>query len=154
MYITNFLAHKRCCNIQTFCQSKKKNRFTALGKFCQMGGLKSMGSGRDTRLKTSAQASLRPTHSTPPLPQRPPASSSAPCAAATSSPLAGRRIPHRTAAYFCPPEPPLRTRAGEQAAPRKMGWKAAEKLIRHWKVLRGDNVISRVLHSIPPSPSR
>ena len=23
---------------------------------------------------------------------------------------------------------------------REMGWKAAEKLIRHWKVLRGDNV--------------
>ena len=22
----------------------------------------------------------------------------------------------------------------------KMGWKAAEKLIRHWKILRGDNV--------------
>ncbi|XP_004289905.1 PREDICTED: 50S ribosomal protein L24-like [Fragaria vesca subsp. vesca] len=22
-----------------------------------------------------------------------------------------------------------------------MGWKAAEKLIRHWKVLRGDNVM-------------
>lgn len=21
-----------------------------------------------------------------------------------------------------------------------MGWKAAEKLIRHWKILRGDNV--------------
>ena len=23
---------------------------------------------------------------------------------------------------------------------REMGWKAAEKLIRHWKILRGDNV--------------
>ena len=30
-----------------------------------------------------------------------------------------------------------------------MGWKAAEKLIRHWKILRGDNVrdISVPLHS-------
>ncbi|KAK4273107.1 hypothetical protein QN277_021569 [Acacia crassicarpa] len=42
-----------------------------------------------------------------------------------------------------------------------MGWKAAEKLIRHWKILRGDNVmiirrkdngetgvIKRVIHSL------
>jgi hypothetical protein len=30
-----------------------------------------------------------------------------------------------------------------------MGWKAAEKLIRHWKILRGDNVIPLVLQPIP-----
>ena len=67
-------------------------------------------------------------------------------------PLAGRRLPHRPPqrAIFCPPDPPLQTRWGEEAAPRKMGWKAAEKLIRHWKILRGDNVISLVLYSIAP----
>jgi hypothetical protein len=32
-----------------------------------------------------------------------------------------------------------------------MGWKAAEKLIRHWKILRGDNVTSLALHYIPYS---
>ncbi|XP_066357796.1 uncharacterized protein [Miscanthus floridulus] len=55
----------------------------------------------------------------------------APSAATHSSPsgqpsLAGRRLPRR---------------AGHRSAPRKMGWKAAEKLIRHWKILRGDNVM-------------
>lgn len=28
-----------------------------------------------------------------------------------------------------------------------MGWKAAEKLIRHWKVVRGDNVSQTLIHS-------
>ena len=32
---------------------------------------------------------------------------------------------------------------------REMGWKAAEKLIRHWKVLSGDNVSQ----AKPNSPS-
>ncbi|BAT82303.1 hypothetical protein VIGAN_03229500 [Vigna angularis var. angularis] len=34
------------------------------------------------------------------------------------------------------------TRSGRRPrVNREMGWKAAEKLIRHWKVLRGDNVM-------------
>jgi len=32
---------------------------------------------------------------------------------------------------------------------RAMGWKAAEKLIRHWKVLRGDNVSKAKPRKIP-----
>jgi len=78
------------------------------------------------------------------------------CFPPPSPPLAGRRLPHRPPqrAIFCPPDPPLQTRWGEEAAPRKMGWKAAEKLIRHWKILRGDNVISLVLYPPlrPPVP--
>ena len=104
---------------------------------------------RSILLSSSASAAQRHRrHATRPGPRRRPA--------ATSSPLTGK--PHlspgrRSAAYFCPPDPPSQTRAGEQqAAPRKMGWKAAEKLIRHWKILRGDNVISLVLHSMPPVP--
>jgi hypothetical protein len=30
-----------------------------------------------------------------------------------------------------------------------MGWKAAEKLIRHWKILRGDNVRDLSVSSTP-----
>ncbi|CAO2147557.1 unnamed protein product, partial [Urochloa humidicola] len=70
----------------------------------------------------------------------------APRAAATRSPLhpspaAASRTSRRSAPYLCPPDPPPQTRGREDAAPRKMGWKAAEKLIRHWKILRGDNAM-------------
>ena len=58
----------------------------------------------------------------------------------SSTTLAGRRLPHRTGRRSAPYSALLfrrsKPRGGEEAAPRKMGWKAAEKLIRHWKILR------------------
>jgi hypothetical protein len=101
-------------------------------------------------------SSLRPTRISPSVPRPNRALSSQPQRPAPPlapfllhpSPAAASLTDRRSAPYFCPPDPPLQTRGGEAAAPRKMGWKAAEKLIRHWKILRGDNVISLVL---PPA---
>jgi hypothetical protein len=60
---------------------------------------------------------------------------------AASSSLASRRLARR------PPQGiPDRVTTTPRGATRKMGWKAAQKLIQHWKILRGDNVIL----SFPP----
>jgi hypothetical protein len=92
-----------------------------------------------------------------------PAQSRSPSAAATRCALislAARRLAAPPATSHQPPQVrsasyslrgPQESCRGEEGAPtpRKMGWKAAEKLIRHWKILRGDNVSWVVLHSIP-----
>ncbi|GJM88063.1 hypothetical protein PR202_ga04085 [Eleusine coracana subsp. coracana] len=58
-----------------------------------------------------------------------------------SSSLAGRRrLGHREPQRI--PDPASVSRGPRsRGAARNMGWKAAEKLIRHWKILRGDNVM-------------